>query len=401
MIRKRVRFTWDRNSTCEAYGVMRKRPGGSPARAARFAFHAIRFAFCLLFAGCSTAKHTQGKSEFDLLQATRFWQPHLLYLLATPHARLYVEVDAVEGCEPRPARLDELRNFLAAYCAKPGGIEIVRGDVIPIKDAKGVARKTLARRFLDGPPPGNPGEPSPAFMYVLYYDGKWCDARSVDGAGTSGTNSPPRARERKSNPHVDFLPYPAAMFINTRYGPKLIHDKIASHEAGHLLGLAGRTTTATNYHCVNKTCLMYPTINIHISRLLTFRDPITQKSPCQQCTAQLSENASQSTPPNLRFIGPVLVRSEAGYHVLNLPDRVKLLIGDLTEPDCREFANAVRDESLLAEANNNGLKYYAVVKEELHNEVAKVHDILNRAKNDPYEGVREAATRLLEVIPTR
>jgi len=44
-----------------------------------------------------------------------------------------VEVDAVEGCVPKQAALEKLRDFLSKYCNKPDGIEILRSDVIPIE----------------------------------------------------------------------------------------------------------------------------------------------------------------------------------------------------------------------------------------------------------------------------
>jgi hypothetical protein len=37
-----------------------------------------------------------------------FWKPHLLYLKSAPHDRLYVEVDAVAGCEPSKKELAAL-----------------------------------------------------------------------------------------------------------------------------------------------------------------------------------------------------------------------------------------------------------------------------------------------------
>ena len=352
---------------------------------------------CLFPTGCSSSKSSRAASNDELIQLTRFWRPYLLYVLASPHPRLYVEVDAVEGCEPSEVTLNKLQDFLTAYCDKPEGIEIVRNDVIALKAARGISRTSLARKFLDGPE-DKAGTPPPAFMYLLFYDGKLCDQPAEGEARQAGASAATHSQERNKNPHVDFLPYPAAVFINTRYGPKRVRDEIPLHEAGHLLGLAGRPITAANYHCLDTSCLMNAKMVVHIGRLLTGRDPVKQKKLCQQCVAQLTESSRQPQPANLRFVGPVLVRSEAGYHVLSLPARVKLIVGNLTEQDCRDFAAAVRAETTPADADSNAWRCDAFAKGEMLDDPAKVHDILKQAKEDPYELVRNAASKLNEAI---
>lgn len=360
---------------------------------------AILIAGSLFLTGCSTSKPANAKNKTDIVQVISFWQPQLLYVLAAPHPRLYVEVDAVEGCAPSEAALDKLRNFLTTYCNKPDGIEIVRSDVIPVKTAQGISSPTLMRRFLDGPPT-NSSASSPAFMYILYYDGKLCDQSPA--AEPAQKNPPPKPRdpERNKNPHVDFLPYPAAIYLNTRYGPKVISDEMPLHEAGHLLGLAARPEGASNYHCLDTTCRMNWTVRVHISRLLTGRDPVKQRQLCPRCIAQLAHSAKQSPPANLHFVGPVLVRSEAGYHVLSLPSRVKLIVGDLTDEDCRNFTNSLRNETPLPNVNSDDVRWDAFAKAALLANPAKARDILNRAQADPFEPVRLAATKLEQTIKT-
>ena len=320
-----------------------------------------------------------------------------MYILASQHPRLYVEVDAVEGCEPDKVTLTKLRDFLSANCNKPDGIEIVRSDTIPREAAQGISRKALARKFLNGPP-DNTSNSSPAFLYVLYYDGKLCDQLAPGQTSEVSANTTPRPRERNQNPHVDFLPYPAAIFMNTRYGPKSARHDMPRHEAGHILGLAGRATDASGYHCVNPTCLMNWTIRVHISRLLLLRDPIKQHDLCTRCSAQLVESSKQSPPANLRFVGPVLVRSEPGYHVLSLPSRVKLIVGDLTDEDCQEYAATVHHETNPPDMDGNALRWEAFAKEETLNDSAKAQEIIHRAKADPYDIVRTAAETLEEAV---
>src|ERR1051326_7904318 len=79
---------------------------------------------CLLLASCSTPAARRSQADADVARIPESWEPHLLYLLPSPHSRLYVEVDAVEGCVPNEAELRKLQNFLSVYCNKPGGIEI-------------------------------------------------------------------------------------------------------------------------------------------------------------------------------------------------------------------------------------------------------------------------------------
>jgi len=98
------------------------------------------------------------------VKLTSFWQPQLLYILPSPHSRLCVEVDSVEGCQPSDETLNKLRDFLTTYCHKPDGIEIVRGDVIPAVTARGIPLRALARKFINGPPDDNTAPP-PAYLY--------------------------------------------------------------------------------------------------------------------------------------------------------------------------------------------------------------------------------------------
>ena len=346
---------------------------------------------CLAAASCSSTKPRGARQDPSSNELTGFWRPYLLYALVSPHPRLYVEVDAVEGCIPDEAKLNKLRDFLTTYCEKPRGIDIVRSDVIPRAAAQGIPARALARRFLNGPPE-NAAAPSPAFMYVLFYDQGLSD-KTVPQTAQAHAKTPRHKRGLNKNPHVDLLPYPSAIFINTRYGPKSVRNELLVHEAGHVLGVAGRPIYASGYHCLDRSCLMYKTLYVHIGRLLLGRDPMTQRQICPRCVAELTESQQQPAPYKLRFVGPVLVRSEAGYHVLSLPFRVKLIVGDLSEQDCRDFAAAVRAEAPAPGADDDEFRVAGLVKEELFREPAN-DEVINRAKSDPYEAVRVAAPRI-------
>ncbi len=334
---------------------------------------------CLILAGCSTPTAPLSQRDSDVAQISESWKPNLLYLLASPHPRLYVELDAVEGCAPDEGELQKLRNFLSAYCNKPDGIEIVRSDLIPIKAAKAILPAALARRYMNGPNSSNAS--SPAFMYVLFYN----YALSRDSAVAGGRGSrPSTAPVRPANPHAEVFPYPV-IYFNTRYFLGMAQTETLLHETGHLLGLVSRRSDPRDLHCPNPACLM----NAHL-RPYRWLIGKAQKQLCPECTAELSQHSRQSPRSNLRFVGPVLVRSEAGYHVLGLPDRVRLVFKELTEQDCQHFAAAVH-----AEMPNQELRVDCLAGDELLEDSAKVREMINRLQADPLDRVRNAGPKVL------
>lgn len=343
----------------------------------------------LLLIGCSSPTVSYSQIDSGDFQLPGFEKPYLLYLLASPHPRLYVEVDAVVGCAPSDATLKKLRNFLVTYCNKPGGVEIVRGDVIPRSAAQGITPEALARKYLKGPPDNN-GTASAAFMCLLFYDGHLSDEPTVAEKSNLDLKMSLQPHPSTRNPRADFLPYPV-IYMNMRYGPKQAQDWFVLHETGHLLGLVSRTTYASGLHCMDRDCLMYKTLTAHIGRMLLGQGAITQRKLCQWCVAELAQKSTELPPPNLEFVGPVLVRTESGYSVLSLPDRVKLIVGALTERDCGDFAAAVRAENPAQNADAHRVEW--LVKKEALREPEKALDIIKQAKADPYDPVRFAASR--------
>ena len=226
-----------------------------------------------------------------------------------------MEVDAVEGCEPTEKALVQLQAFLTKHCQKPDGVEIMVSDIIPRKAARKTTPRTLGRRYMNGPPDDQASPP--AFMYVLYYPG-W----------------PGRVP-----PFADIAPYPA-IYFNTRFSLGIALDEILLHETGHLLGLVNRTEHAKSGHCYNSRCAM----NNHWGYLRNFGWlPWRKQSQfCAECVNELARAAKQSPPANLRYVGPVLVRSESNYDVLILPDRFLLVVGGATKADCQRFTTNVR-----------------------------------------------------------
>jgi len=358
----------------------------------------------LALTGCSTPKAKPAPTSPYSAVDPRLYLADQLYLLPVPYPRLYVEIDAVEGCVPKRATLAKLQAFLRTYCNKPGGVEIARSDVIPLKAAQGISPSALARKYLNGPP-DNPATPPPAFIYVLFYNDAVCGQVPALANGPQPTNAPPGPRPRNPSPHVDIRPYPAMIYMDVNHLHLTLHgirgDLGAGfkweqkwnllHEAGHTLGLAFRPTDSYEGHCGKIACLM--------SYAGRFRYLAVQNRLCDQCVKQLVDLARQPGATNIHFVGPVLVRSADGYHVLGLPHRWKLVVGDLTDEDCREFAAAVRAETPTPGDDENEWRMAGWLKEDANRSPEQTRAVLNRAKADPDTLVQKVAAQLFETLP--
>ncbi|MCI0747995.1 MAG: hypothetical protein L0Y58_21520 [Verrucomicrobia subdivision 3 bacterium] len=335
-------------------------------------------------AGCSTPRPPPP----DHTRAPNQYKPHLLYLLPSPHARLYVEVDAVEGCGPKDAALEKLRGFLSQYCAKPDGIDIVRSDVIPIKAARGIAPRALARTYINGPQDATAAPP--AFMYVLYYDFGLSRNFQAENILHRGARTMPVRRRHNSKPYAETYLYPA-IYFNTRFSFGMAMNEILLHETGHLLGLVDRQGDARSGHCLNRGCQM----NTHLQYFRQFRwlPGRNQSALCTECVAELGDRATQPPLPNARYVGSVLVRAETDYHVLTLPDRLALVVGSLTDRDCAEFATAMRPEK-PDPADDGRWFLYCIVKDDVLKEPAKLGAIATRFNDDPLYAVRRGGQKV-------
>ena len=257
--------------------------------------------------------------------------------------------------------------------------------MIPIETARGFSEKALARKYVNGTEKTT-GSP-PAFMYVLFYNDALCKASvKADHSRASAAQSSRRA----AKPYAEVLPYPAVYF-NTRYFPWFpwrfsgMDKKGLLHEAGHLLGLVRRPTGVSG-HCTNRTCLMNSYVSLR--RVLLGQ----QKKLCPQCAAELAESSTDPPPSNLRFVGAVLARSEIDYHVLSLPDRLLLLVGDFTEERSEDFAARVHAETPGAKGS---MRVICLARGEVLGDSVKVNHIINGFKNDPFEVVRREGLRAL------
>jgi hypothetical protein len=342
-------------------------------------FLATALAICCL-ASCSSPKTGRSQAKRDGTQVIEKWKPHLLYLLASPHARLHAEVDAVQGCEPDEAMLKKLRSFLSAHCRKPEGIDIVRSDVIPTEAARGFSEKALARKYIDGPDKTNVLQP--AFMYMLFYNDALCQRLSTNKAGASL----PGRRGEIANPYTDVVVYPA-IYFNTRYVSGAGEREALRHETGHILGLTSRADEDAGRHCRSGTCLMNTTLRM--SRWLLGM----QRGLCKACKTELQQSLAQPPVANVRYSGAVLVRSEGDYNVITLPDRVGIMTGSVTDQDCQNFVQALRAEK-SGESDHERSRMYCMVKDAVFQEPSKRHEILKRLKGDVLEDVRTLGPRL-------
>ena len=281
----------------------------------------------IFFTGCSSQAYVKSGGNLTDLS---FWKPNLLYLKDTQCDRLYVELDIVKGSEPDNETIESLQQFLEQYCDKPGGIKIVRDSLIPAKDTNLAKPELLALRYMNGPDGLMPK--STAYLYVLFYDSTKLTAQKY---------------KRPMNPYVRILPYPSAVFIDINYINKrnggLLREhqgQLLKHEVGHILGLNWSQKASSPWHCPDKKCLMYDRYEMDVLKVLTFQK-IPKKELCYSCKEYLNNTRESQDDTNLRFMCPVMVRSERDYHVLSLPGFAKIHFGSL---------NSVQWQDVLAEA---------------------------------------------------
>jgi hypothetical protein len=272
----------------------------------------IALALAIVFIASTPEVFAGGHSDSDM----SFWKPNLLYLHARESRRLYVEVDIVEGCQPDNGTIESLHDFLKEYCDKPDGIKIHINPPIKAKDSIVTKPEMIALGNMNGPDDQMPL--STAYLYVLFYD-------------STKLTSP--KYKKSMNPYVRLLPYPSAIFIDINYINKanmgLLRDhqaQLLKHEAAHLLGLNWSKENSP-LHCSNKKCLMYESYQIDVFKAIFQK--VRPKEFCDSCKTHLNMARTSRQNTNLRFIGPLMVRSEKDYHILSLPGFIKIHFGSL------------------------------------------------------------------------
>ena len=329
----------------------------------------------LLCAGCSSSARFEQAGTTDL----SFWKPNLLYLNSTQYDRLYVEIDAVEGCEPRGESIEALREFLEKYCNKPAGIEIVYDSHIKIADAKAGKPELLALRHMAGPPAAVDNGRT-AYLYILFYDSSELIGKDYD---------------RSINPYVRILPYPSAIYIDMKYvrkeymGALEEHEgELLVHEAAHVLGLTWSENKNAANHCPKKSCLMNERYEVDMFKVLTSQK-LAKKQFCKSCLDHLENAGKNESDTNLKFIGPLLVRKEKDYQVIALPSFVKLYFGSMDTIVWQDVLAEARIEVPIRAGMPDTV---AVVIGADHvaeaEDMALLNKVIFNAENDPYQTVR-------------
>ncbi len=245
------------------------------------------------------------------------WEPGRLYTHAAPYRSLFVEVDFVERSKPTERELSTLRLFLETHCDKPDGIAIQVDEKIELSKAKGRSPNSLSLEFADGP-----GNDQQAYIYILFFNHK-------------------RIGWEKVNTHTMHLPYPSAILVNRGVDSTLKwfgatpdwNRKVMIHELAHVIGLGRNRAHGDGSHCSTEDCLLNAELTVRLSSVLPGKEPVKQNELCSFCLADAKQYRSEPPADNIRFMGPLMVRSEDGYQVVSLPGLQAVFWGDRNSID--------------------------------------------------------------------
>jgi hypothetical protein len=275
----------------------------------------------------------------------------------------------VEGCEPSQEIITALRRFLEQYCDKPESIQIVRNPSIPVSDTHVTRPEIVSLRHMNIPAPVLGKGPS-AYLHILFYD----SSELIQKNGQA------------MNPHVQMIPYPSAIYIDTQYvkAHRLTDHipEILIHEVGHVLGLTWSKNKWS--HCSNKSCLMYRTYSVN--RLAIGK--MEAKDLCDKCKKCLITAQSDEADSRLSFVGPIMVRSEKDYHVLALPGFMKLHIGSLDTVNWQDVLEEARTQvaKLAPQPQSVAVMMSQPEKDGIND--AQLRRAIANAKKDPSATVR-------------
>jgi hypothetical protein len=312
-----------------------------------------------------------GKDPAQLPQA---FAPEVMYLQPSPYERLYVKVDRVEGTTVDARWLADLKDFLAAHCRKPGGIQMAQGAPIPLAAARGLSPSEIAGMRIEGPPAG---AVRTAYLYVLFYD------------------SSKLGRRRPDNPHVSYGDYPCAIYYDIAYARKeqaYFAANALRHEAGHALGLCKDRSHGDGAHCSNRSCLMYWTFEL---RRGWSRSPPARKQLCSDCLRDLRQTRVSRPDGRFFFAGPVLVRQEKSYWVLSYPGVVGLAFDKRHAMDWRGLVRNYRAWIRTQGKSTDG-SICAIWQLEARGRerIAHLKRAIEQARNDPSPLVQDTARQV-------
>ncbi len=167
--------------------------------------------------------------------------------------RLVVEIDWVEGCEPKPKAIKALRKAIAKYTVLGGNTEIILDDQIPGEEWKNqndFDSTPLVKKYLDHVP----NEPEGTeVLYLLYSPGSkgyfgiarwWTFERDGKVISVNGINIFTNALDQRS-----------ILWITRAKAER----STLVHEFGHTLGLVwnnNHVQAGNPLHCRNPQCVM-------------------------------------------------------------------------------------------------------------------------------------------------
>jgi hypothetical protein len=204
----------------------------------------------VVFASCGknggNAKPKSGKAYSN--QATGTSARDLLG--DSVYTSLTIEVQYMEGYQPDPAALDQLRSFLGTLLNKPAGITVTLtpipssgGGTLSVDDIRNT-EDHYRTRYTKG---------SELDVYILYADADFTDNTVL---GVSYRNTSVCLFGKTIADHSGGI---------GQANRTTLTATVLEHEMGHLLGLVNNGTAMTTphedqshpAHCNNKDCLMY------------------------------------------------------------------------------------------------------------------------------------------------
>ncbi len=197
-----------------------------------------------------------------------------LYLDPSPASRLVIELDRIEGANPRPRALAIFLERLNKTLDKPGGIDLVVEPPVPRDrwEPDPPKIRKLARELRSIPIPSDDVVP----LHVLYaprlrkFRGyTWMRSYMSRGAPDYGAAFLLILREPLK---------PILWITGVRQ-----EAGVLLHEAGHALGLASNPGHSTKLHCTNAWCLMYDGVDARTFFLYFFPTLFTGYLPLDYC----------------------------------------------------------------------------------------------------------------------
>jgi len=200
------------------------------------------------------------------------------------------------------------------------------------------------------------------------------------------------------------LMYPAAIYMDRRYLKKhhasKYEAKLLLHEVGHVLGLTQNQTHGDGRHCRDKSCIMHEHYKVSLFRRLTFQKQ-RQQDICRLCKKDIERAKTNERDTRLRFLGPALVRSEEGDHVLSQPSFIRVQFGPLKSlkwQDVLQEAQNIAPQQ--AQMDNIG---FVMASEDVSgsDDLASLRVAIKNAENDPYSLVSRAVKTMREEFMKR